>query len=91
MNEKGVAFYNQLIDALLEAGIQPFITLFHWDYPYALFKKGAWMNEESPLWFAEYAKVAAERFSDRVTHLLPSMSLSASSDWLIWTESMLPE
>lgn len=70
VNEKGVAFYNQLIDALLEAGIEPFITLFHWDYPYALFKKGAWMNEESPLWFAEYAKIAAERFSDRVTHFI---------------------
>lgn len=67
INEAGVRFYNQLIDALLEAGIEPYITLFHWDYPYELYKKGGWMNGESIQWFGEYAKVVAECFSDRVT------------------------
>lgn len=70
VNEKGVAFYNELIDALKEAGIEPYITMFHWDYPYALFQKGAWLNDESPVWFGEYARVVAERFSDRVTHFI---------------------
>ena len=67
INEKGIDFYNRIIDELLEAGIEPFITLFHWDYPYALHQKGGWLNEESPDWFAEYAALIAERFSDRVT------------------------
>src|SRR5512145_196585 len=40
INEKGIAFYDALIDALLEAGIQPYITLFHWDYPHDLFLRG---------------------------------------------------
>lgn len=68
VNEAGIRFYNRLIDELLGAGIEPYITLFHWDYPYELYKKGGWMNDESPEWFGEYAKVVAENFSDRVTH-----------------------
>lgn len=67
VNEAGVRFYDGLIDALLEAGIEPCITLFHWDYPYALYQRGGWMNPASVEWFGEYAKLAAERFSDRVT------------------------
>lgn len=68
VNEAGVGFYNALIDALLENGIEPYITLFHWEMPYALYQKGAWLNRESVAWFGEYAKLVAERFSDRVTH-----------------------
>lgn len=68
VNEEGIHFYNMLIDELLAAGIEPYITLFHWDYPYELYKKGGWMNEESVEWFGAYARVVAERFSDRVTH-----------------------
>ncbi|MEH2929623.1 GH1 family beta-glucosidase [Candidatus Ventrimonas sp. KK005] len=67
VNEAGIHFYNQLIDELLEAKIEPYITLFHWDYPYELYKRGGWMNPESVRWFGEYAKLVAERFSDRVT------------------------
>jgi beta-glucosidase len=68
VNEKGLAFYDQLIDALLDAGITPWVTLFHWDYPYALYCRGGWLNAESPEWFAEYAGVVARRLGDRVKH-----------------------
>ncbi|MBL8028278.1 MAG: beta-glucosidase [Fibrobacteres bacterium] len=68
INEKGLAFYDALIDALLEAKITPWVTLFHWDYPYELYKKGGWLNSESPNWFAEYTEVVVKRLSDRVTH-----------------------
>lgn len=68
VNEAGVKFYDELIDALCEAGIEPFITLYHWELPYALYKKGGWMNRDMVNWFGEYAKLVSERFSDRVTH-----------------------
>lgn len=68
VNEKGVEFYSRLIDELLAAGIKPYVTLFHWDYPYELYKRGGWMNPDSVEWFGEYARVAAERFSGRVKH-----------------------
>jgi beta-glucosidase len=66
VNEKGLAFYDQLIDALLEADITPYVTIFHWDYPYELYCRGGWLNAESPRWFAEYTKILAERLGDRV-------------------------
>ena len=67
VNEAGVDFYNRVIDELLANGIEPYITLFHWEYPYELHKKGGWLNAESADWFAEYAAFVTERFSDRVT------------------------
>ena len=68
VNEAGVRFYSGLIDALLEHGIEPYITLFHWDLPYALYQWGGWMNPESVEWFGSYARLVAERFSDRASH-----------------------
>lgn len=68
INPAGVRFYNELIDELLDAGIEPFITLYHWDLPYELHKRGGWLNPESVSWFGEYAKTAAELFSDRVSN-----------------------
>lgn len=68
VNEAGVRFYNELIDALLNSGIEPYITLYHWDLPYALYKRGGWMNPEIAKWFGTYAKLVAKQFSDRVTH-----------------------
>jgi beta-glucosidase len=68
LNEKGLSFYDRLIDTLLEAGVAPWITLFHWDYPLALFHRGGWLNRDSASWFAEFAGLVSERFSDRVTH-----------------------
>lgn len=67
VNEAGVRFYSGLIDALLEHGIEPYITLFLWDLPYALYQRGGWMNPESVEWFGAYARLVAERFSDRVS------------------------
>lgn len=66
INQQGVDFYDRLIDSLLEAGIAPWITLFHWDYPLALFQKGGWLSRDSVEWFADYAALVAARFSDRV-------------------------
>ena len=68
VNQKGLDFYSNLVDALLEAGIQPWLTLFHWDYPLALYHRGGWLNRDSADWFAEYASVLTRAFSDRVTH-----------------------
>jgi len=67
-NPKGIAFYDRLIDALLEADIDPWVTLFHWDYPHELFCRGEWLNPESPQWFADYTDVVVRHFSDRVQH-----------------------
>jgi beta-glucosidase len=68
VNEAGLAFYDRLVDALLDAGIAPFCTLFHWDYPYELYCRGGWLNPDSPDWFADYARVIVDRLSDRVRH-----------------------
>jgi beta-glucosidase len=68
INEAGLAFYDELIDGLLEAGITPWVTLFHWDYPYELYCRGGWLNPASPEWFAEYVGVVARRLGDRVKH-----------------------
>ncbi|GAT33600.1 beta-glucosidase [Terrimicrobium sacchariphilum] len=67
INAKGVDFYDRLVDVLLAKGIQPWVTLFHWDYPYELYKLGGWLNPESPQWFAEYVQIVVEKLSDRVS------------------------
>jgi beta-glucosidase len=66
-NAAGLDFYDRLVDELLAAGIEPWITLFHFDYPYALFLRGGWLNPESPRWFAKYTETVVKRLSDRVT------------------------
>jgi len=68
VNEAGLAFYDRLVDALLEAGVEPWVTLFHWDFPYALYCRGGWLNRDSADWFADYAALVVDRLSDRVTH-----------------------
>jgi len=71
VNEAGLAFYDRLVDGLLEAGITPFATLFHWDLPTAIYHRGSWLNRDSADWFAEYTAVVADRLSDRVQHWMP--------------------
>ena len=66
VNEAGLRFYENLVDALLEKGIEPFVTLFHWDLPQALFERGGWLNPDSPKWFAEYTRAVAERLGGKV-------------------------
>ena len=66
VNPEGLAFYDALVDALLEAGIAPFATLFHWDLPAALDDRGGWLNRDVAGWFAEYAGVMFRALDDRV-------------------------
>jgi beta-glucosidase len=66
INAAGLDFYDRLVNELLRAGVDPWVTLFHWDYPQALFDRGGWLSPESPDWFAEYARVVVGRLGDRV-------------------------
>lgn len=66
VNRKGLDFYDRLVDNLLEAGIQPKATLYHWDLPVSLFERGGWPNRDSIDWFGEYAEVAFNQLADRV-------------------------
>lgn len=68
VNEQGIDFYNQLTDALLEAGITPYVTLYHWDLPQAIQDRGGWENPDSVKWFAEYAELVSRVLGDRVKH-----------------------
>ena len=68
VNQKGLDFYDRLIDALLEANITPWVTLFHWDYPLDLYHRGGWLNPDSPKWFADYTQVVVDHLGDRVGH-----------------------
>ncbi len=68
VNQKGVDFYSRLIDSLLERGIEPFITLFHWDLPLALEHRGGWTSRETIKAFEEYAVKMVRVFGDRVRH-----------------------
>jgi len=68
VNEKGLAFYDRLIDSLLAAGITPWVTLFHWDFPLELYYRGGWLNRDVAEWFADYTQVVVGRLGDRVRH-----------------------
>jgi len=66
-NPAGLDFYDRLVEALLERGIRPLVTLYHWDLPQALQERGGWASAESPHWFAAYAHEVARRLGDRVS------------------------
>jgi beta-glucosidase len=66
INERGLDFYDRLVDALLSRGIQPLATLYHWDLPVDLEDRGGWLNRDTAEAFAEYAEVVARRLGDRV-------------------------
>ncbi|MGH8912617.1 MAG: GH1 family beta-glucosidase [Acidimicrobiia bacterium] len=67
VNPAGVAFYRRLCEELLEAGITPVATLYHWDLPQVLQDMGGWLDARSSRWFAEYARVAKEHLGDLIT------------------------
>jgi beta-glucosidase len=67
VNPAGLGFYDRLIDGLLEAGLRPFATLYHWDLPAALEEQGGWLHDDVAGWFADFAALLARHFGDRVT------------------------
>ena len=77
-NPKGVDHYKRVIDNLLENGIEPYVTLFHWDLPAAL--PGGWQNRDTASAFADYAGYAAGALSDRVKHFITVNELRCFTD-----------
>jgi len=73
-NAKGVDYYRRLVDALLEARIRPFVTLYHWDLPQVLEDAGGWPNRDTAGRFADYVQLVAGTLGDRV------------SDWMLFNE-----
>lgn len=70
INPKGIEFYNNLINECLKYQIEPIVTMFHFDMPAALDKRGSWSNRESIDWFLEFSRVLFENFGDRVKYWL---------------------
>ncbi len=70
-NQKGLDHYSRFIDTLLEAGIRPFCTLYHWDLPQALEDRGGWPNRDLAGYFADYAGILAKNLGDRITVWAP--------------------
>ncbi len=66
VNAKGFDFYDRLLDKLCDAGVAPWVTLYHWDLPAALDDRGGWLNRDIANWFTEYAVLCFRRFGDRV-------------------------
>ncbi len=66
VNPAGLAFYDRLVDALLERGIEPYVTLYHWDLPQALEEDGGWRSRSTVDAFVRYAGVVSETLGDRV-------------------------
>lgn len=76
VNQKGIDFYSRVIDKCLSVGIEPWVTLYHWDLPQALQDKGGWENREVCSWFAEYVELCTKHFGNRV------------KNWMIFNEPM---
>lgn len=66
VNQKGLDFYDRLVDGMLERDLTPYCTLYHWDLPQVLEDKGGWVNRDTAYVFADYAEVVTERLGDRV-------------------------
>jgi beta-glucosidase len=71
VNQKGIDYYSRLTDALLEAGIRPFCTIYHWDLPQALEDRGGWPNRDLAAYYADFAGILAKHLGDRITTWAP--------------------
>jgi beta-glucosidase len=87
-NEKGLAYYERVVDELLAANIQPYITLFHWDLPEAL--RGGWESRDTSKAFADYAAYVAKRLSDRVSHFFTTNEFVCFTDLSYKTGQFAP-
>lgn len=87
-NQKGVDYYNRLVDGLLAAGITPHITMFHWDLPQAL--PGGWQSRDTAYAFADYAGYMAGKLSDRVNHFMTVNELRCFTDLSYMTGGKAP-
>ncbi len=76
VNQKGIDFYSNIIDKCLKAGVEPWVTLYHWDIPQALQDKGGWENRDVCKWFAEFVELCTKHFGDRV------------KNWMVFNEPM---
>jgi beta-glucosidase len=77
VNASGIEFYNRVIDSCMKKGIEPWITLYHWDLPEALQQKGGWTNRDVIGWFAHFVQSCITHFGDRVKH------------WMVLNEPMV--
>ncbi|TSJ39288.1 beta-glucosidase [Mucilaginibacter corticis] len=68
INQAGIDYYNRVVDYCLEQGVEPWLTLYHWDLPHKLEQQGGWTNRAIVNWFSEYVTVCANAFGDRVKH-----------------------
>ncbi|MFZ1470794.1 MAG: GH1 family beta-glucosidase [Paracoccaceae bacterium] len=69
LNPEGVCFYDRLVDGMLARGLQPYLTLYHWDLPSALADRGGWTNRDTALRFADYAAAISRTLADRVASI----------------------
>jgi beta-glucosidase len=79
-NPKGWGYYDRVVDALLEAGIEPFCTLYHWDLPQAMMSVGGWQSRDTAKAFAEYSGFAVKHLSDRVKNFITISEISQLVD-----------
>jgi beta-glucosidase len=71
LNQKGIDYYSRLTDALVDAGVRPFCTIYHWDLPQALEDRGGWANRDLAGYFADFAGILAKNLGDRITTWAP--------------------
>jgi len=101
IEQRGLDFYDRLVDRLLSKSIEPWVCLYHWDFPLSLFHRGGWLNRDSARWFADYVELVVRRLSDRVTQWItfnePQVFISEGHYWgrhapglhLPWKEVLL--